>query len=133
MDAPPNPPHPTAPCSAPGSHRPLLRVSALSTHLLDGFLGQGCVACLAPGWDVGVPFPCRVLDHSPAVLLRLLHGQANGIVIVHIRDDALGTEVQNCVKSFLRRTVRHVNHRILSELTRCTRHLAPVVASGAGS
>ena len=124
--------HTTGHCSDTGLQQNVRRGYAHFTHLLDGFICQGCVALHDPGWDFGVTFPCRVLYHFPAVLLRVLHGQANGIVIVHIRDDALGTEVQNGVNAFLSRTFRHVNHRILSELLCCPRHTAPVVAVGGG-
>ena len=55
-------------------------------ELINRLQHQRAVALHNPQWDLFVPFPGRVLDNDPAMLLRLIRGHAHGIVIVHIHD-----------------------------------------------
>ncbi len=101
-------------------------------HLFHGFVRQGGVALHNPGRDGGVTFPGRVLHHFPAVLLGVFHGQAHGVVIVHIGDDALRAQLEDRVDALLRGAFRHIHHGVLAELLRRPRHAATVVPVGGG-
>ena len=105
---------------------------AQGAHLLNGFIGQRGVSLHNPGGNFGVAFPGGILHHFPAVLLGMLHRQTNGIVIVHVGDDALRAEVENGVHALLRRAFRHVNHRMLSKLLCRPGDTATVVTVGGG-
>ena len=85
-------------------------------HLLDRFVGQSGVTLHDPGRDLGVTLPGGVLHYVPAALFGHLHGQAHGVVVVHVGDDALGTEIENVVNPLLGRALGHVDHRMLTHL-----------------
>ncbi len=101
-------------------------------HLLDRFVGQGGIALHDPGRDLGVTLPGGVLHYVPATLLGHLHGQAHGVVVVHVGDDALGPQRQDVVHPLLGRALWHVDHRMLTHLLGGPGDAATVVAVGGG-
>ena len=102
-------------------------------HLLDSLMAQCGIALDDQLGDLFIAFPCGILDQMPAVFSGQLGGQLNGIIIVHLGDDAvLGADALDGINAALGRTLGHIDIGLAAVLVGSPCNAAAVVAVGGG-